>query len=183
MVRLGEMGEQGGTTFRRAVILSNPAARRARKRFDGGRAVKWLAARGFDATLEVPGSREDMGRLARAAATNGIDFVFVVGGDGSLRAAASGLAGSTTALAAIPAGTADVWAREAGIPRSIGRAFATHVAGQTVRMDIGRANGEAFLLMVSVGWDAEIASRVSGAAKDRLGELAYIIEAAKSLPV
>lgn len=169
----------GAITVRRARILVNPVARSVRRRFDPEGAMRFLRARGIEATLVFPSSTAE---AAREAADEGVDTLFVVGGDGTLRQASIGLAGTKTALAAIPAGTTNVWAREAGIPHGIRTAFESHVEGQRVRMDLGRANGVPFLLMVSAGWDADVVRSVNPAFKKRTGKTAYAISAARAFP-
>ncbi len=176
------MARQSEGAPRRATIIANPIARRVRKRWDGEAAARYIERRGFVVRLEHPGSAAEMRAAARASAERGDDLLFVAGGDGSLREAAAGLAGSDTALAALPGGTSNVWVKETGIPRGFRAAVDAHLAGQTVHIDLGRANGEPFLLMAGIGWDAAIASRVNPAIKRRTGPLAYVIEGARELP-
>lgn len=164
-----------------ATIVANPRARGMR-RFDTEEALQRLAARGFDARIELPDSPEGTASAARAAAERGDAFVFVLGGDGTVRLAAGGLAGSESALAVLPGGTANVWAKEAGIPRNLLRALDAHLDGQRVGMDLGRANGEPFLLMAGIGWDAEIAATVTATLKRQLGVLAYVLHGIPMLP-
>ena len=76
-------------------------------------------------------------------------------------------------------GTANVWAREAGIPRrSPAAAIRAQIDAAAVPVDLGRVQfgtGERrFLLMVSLGFDAAAVASVSPALKRRLGQLAYI---------
>src|SRR5690606_3461937 len=123
--------------------------------------------------LVIPESAEDATRHARLAAERGDDVLFVVGGDGSVRDTALGVAGSGTALAAVPSGTVNIWAREAGIPRSLRKSIDAHLEGQSVHMDLGRAGDHCFLLMAGVGWDAKIARQVSSGLKKRVGDIAY----------
>jgi diacylglycerol kinase (ATP) len=165
-----------------ATVLVNPAARRVREGSDGGRIVRYLAQRGVEARLVVPGSPGDAARSAEESAARGDDLLFVAGGDGSLRDAALGLAGSATAIAAVPLGTVNILARELGIPRGLEAALDAHLGGQSVHMDLGRADGRCFLLMAGVGWDAEVARRVSYSLKRRVGDLAYVLQAAWMLP-
>jgi YegS/Rv2252/BmrU family lipid kinase len=167
---------------RRATFLVNPDARGVAKRLDPERAVRYLRKRGLAVVLDTPASSVEMTRAAAAAAERADDLVFVAGGDGSMRDAAAGLAGSTTALAPVPAGTVNVFAREAGLPPGIRTAIDAHLEGRVVRMDLGRANGRPFLLMASAGWDARIVRDVSLGLKRRIGDLAYGVRAAFELP-
>jgi len=160
----------------------NPVARGVSKRFDASRAVRYLAKRGCETRLVVPGSAAEATAAAREAGERGDDLLFVVGGDGSVRDAAKGLAGFETALAAVPAGTVNIWAREAGIPPGVRTAIDSHLAGQSVHMDLGRADGECFLLMAGIGWDAEIAGRVSKRLKQATGDIAYMLQGALMAP-
>ena len=121
-------------------------------------------------------------REAAQSATRGDDLLFVIGGDGSVRDAALGLAGSNTALAAVPAGTVNIWAKEAGIPNGLRAAVDAHITGQSVHIDLGRAAGQCFLLMAGIGWDAQVARNVAPWLKRHLGDIAYIIQAGWMLP-
>ncbi len=164
-----------------ATIVANPHARGMR-RFDTEEALRRLEERGYEARLELPDSPEGTAQAAGRAAERGDAFVFVLGGDGTVRLAAGAMAGSESALAVLPGGTANVWAKEAGIPRNLMRALDTHLDGQQVAMDLGRANGEPFLLMAGIGWDAEIAATVTPALKRKLGVLAYVLHGIPMLP-
>ena len=164
-----------------ATIVANPHARGMR-RFDTEEALRRLEERGYEARLELPDSPGGTAQAAGRAAERGDAFVFVLGGDGTVRLAAGAMAGSESALAVLPGGTANVWAKEAGIPRNLMRALDTHLDGQQVAMDLGRANGEPFLLMAGIGWDAEIAATVTPALKRKLGVLAYVLHGIPMLP-
>lgn len=166
----------------RATLLVNPAARGVPGDLDGADLLSYLARRNVHTNLVVPDSAALATREARLSAERGDDLLFVLGGDGSVRDAALGLAGSETALAAVPAGTVNIWAKEAGIPSGIRRALHAHVYGQSIHMDLGRADDHVFLLMAGVGWDAQVASRVSPRLKRFSGDLAYMAQAAWMAP-
>jgi YegS/Rv2252/BmrU family lipid kinase len=87
----------------------------------------------------------------------------------------NGLAETDTALAVLPGGTANVWAKEAGIPRDPSKAMRVILEGERRRVDLGLANGRYFLLMAGVGLDAAIIPRVRPGWKRRVGAIAYII--------
>lgn len=167
---------------RTATVLVNPAARGVRRGFDGNRVVAYLGRQEIEARLVAPESPLEATRAAEAAAQRGDGFLFAIGGDGTVRDTAMGLRGSMTALAAVPAGTVNIWAREAGIPKGLRAALDAHLGGQTARVDLGLADGHCFMLMAGIGWDAQIARGVSSPLKHRIGDLAYVVQALRMLP-
>lgn len=103
-------------------------------------------------------------RLARSAAREGMDVVVVAAGDGTLNEAADGLIGTETALAPLPGGSTNVFARTLGIPNSIMSATDQLVAsldsGSVRRIGVGQANGRHFLFHLGCGYDAEVIEQV-----------------------
>ncbi|HUV11891.1 MAG TPA: diacylglycerol kinase family protein [Acidimicrobiia bacterium] len=103
-------------------------------------------------------------RLARAAARDGIDVVAVLAGDGTLNETADGLVGSTTALAPLPGGSTNVFARTLGIENSIIPATEQLIEslahGSIRRGGVGIANGRHFLFHLGAGFDAQVIERV-----------------------
>ena len=112
--------------------------------------------------LEVAetGRRGHAARLARAAALDGIDVVAVLAGDGTLNEAAGGVAGSTTALAALPGGSTNVYGRTIGVERdpidATTQLLAALDAGSFTRIGLGAVNGRRFLFHLGVGYDARV---------------------------
>lgn len=169
------------TPYRSATLLVNRAARGS-SRVEPERIARYLRKQGVETQLVLPESAEAGTAAAHKAAERGDELLFVAGGDGTLRDAALGLAGSDTALAALPVGTVNIWAREVGIPHGLRAAVDAHLTGQLRRIDLGRADGSCFLLMASLGWDAEIVRKVRPSWKKRLGDAAYMLEAARTIP-
>ncbi|MFN8638455.1 MAG: diacylglycerol kinase family protein [Dehalococcoidia bacterium] len=135
---------------------------------------------GWTIDVRTTTARGEASNLARMAAAEGFGTVIACGGDGTLREVAEGLAGREgvagrdAALAVLPAGTANVWAREAGIPLDLAGALALVVRGRRVRIDTGLANGHRFLLMCSAGLDATTVHALEGSrAKRWFGRVAY----------
>lgn len=164
---------------REALFILNPAAHNVPKRARLQEADDWLRAQGWVATWQETSRAGDATGLARGAAAGGVPLVFVVGGDGTLREAAAGLAGSDTALAHVPGGTSNLWAREVGFKRRPVRAVEQAVTGERRRIDLGQAGDQVFLLMAGYGIDAAVTQNVSLDVKGRLGAAAYLLASLK----
>lgn len=94
--------------------------------------------------------------LAEAAVRDGYHIVVGCGGDGTLNEILQALVGHPTALGIIPMGTANVLARELGIPFDpLGAAMAL-LNGRVAVVDVGRAGQRAFLMMAGIGLDADV---------------------------
>ncbi|MDA1003382.1 MAG: diacylglycerol kinase family protein, partial [Chloroflexi bacterium] len=96
--------------------------------------------------------------------------------------------GSTAALAVLPCGTANVWAREAFVPRDPQRALALVANGRRARIDLGEATiGDGvprrFLLMCGAGLDAAVVAAVEARPrlKRALGRLSFLAAGAPVL--
>lgn len=122
---------------------------------------------------EVKKSRKVAARVTDAIDA-GAELVFVWGGDGSVRAALQPLVGRSTALAILPAGTANLLAVNLGVPRDLGAAVAIGLRGRRRRIDVGILNGEHFAVMGGAGYDALLVRDADRRLKRRLGRLAYV---------
>jgi diacylglycerol kinase family enzyme len=103
-------------------------------------------------------------RLAQGAAAEGCDVVVVLGGDGTLNEAANGLAGSETAMAVLPGGSTNVFARTLGLPNDPIEATAAVLealdTGAIHRIGLGSVNGRYFLFHTGIGFDAAVVAQV-----------------------
>jgi diacylglycerol kinase (ATP) len=141
--------------------------------------VAILRKQGWDAQLRLTQQAGDTTKFAREAVEQGIDVVVAIGGDGTVNEVIQALAGSQTALAVLPAGTVNVWARETGIPLDLIAAREILLHGQKKRIDLGQINGRYFLLMTTLGLDAEITHAVEKKFVKRLGILGYLLIGAR----
>jgi diacylglycerol kinase (ATP) len=128
---------------------------------------------------EVPKSRKAPAQVQRAL-DEGVELVFAWGGDGMVQRCVDVLAGSETSLAIIPAGTANLFATNLGIPRDIEQAVALGLHGERRRFDVARFNGERFAVMAGAGFDAAMI-RDAGTLKDRIGRVAYVWSGSENL--
>jgi diacylglycerol kinase family enzyme len=103
---------------------------------------------GFDVQLRTP---EQYVVALRRAVSEGTPRVLVAGGDGTVASAASVLAGTSTALAVLPGGTLNHFARDHAIPTDLDDALRVAEHGQVKPVDVGYLNDELFLGTSSVG--------------------------------
>lgn len=158
--------------MKRAWVIYNPYA----GRFPAGvfleRAADVLSRRGWSIQVAESTSRLDMIPLARQAVDDSADAVFVAGGDGSLGQVASVLAGTDVALGVLPAGTANVWARELGLPSlgwiqplALEEAAKRLASGEVRQVDLGDCSGGSFLLWAGIGLDGKIVNSIEPRAR------------------
>lgn len=163
----------------RIFIILNPTAGQeppARlRRLIGGA----FAARGANFDLVETRRAGHATDLARAAAERGYRAVCVVGGDGTLAEAATGIVGYEIPLAIIPRGTANQVAQNLQIPTELEAAVDVALTGTPTDLDLGRIDGRAFALVAGAGYDAAVMAAATRPLKDRWGFGAYIFAAVK----
>ncbi len=154
----------------------NPAAGRRSPVYVEDAVRSSFDRRGISATIDTALTRTaaDATRFARDARDR-YDMVVAVGGDGTVRDVAAGLAGAETPLAIIPNGTANVLAADLGIPvRTEAAANLLRVGAHTIRLDLGDVNGMPFVLNVGAGYAARIILETPQLWKKRIGFFAYL---------
>ncbi|MER5338540.1 diacylglycerol kinase family protein [Micromonospora sp. NPDC002717] len=122
---------------------------------------------------EVPKSRKAPKKV-RKALKKGAELVFVWGGDGMVQRCADALAGSGAAMAILPAGTANLFAANLGIPEDLSEAVRIGLRGPRRALDLGRLNGEHFAVMAGAGFDGDLIRDADRTLKGRFGRLAYM---------
>ena len=118
---------------------------------------------------------------ARRAADRGADVIFVWGGDGTVQRCIDAVAGTGTAVAILPAGTANLLAMNLQIPDDLPEAVRIGLHGDRRRLDTGLVNGEHFTVMAGAGFDARMISEAGRDMKNRLGRAAYVYTGIKNL--
>lgn len=167
---------------RSATIIFNPRSGAHRRRdrtaeVDAFRRV--LSSYGVDAEpwpTTGPGAAAD---LTRRAVESGVELVVASGGDGTLNEGLQGIAGSRTPLGIWPSGTANVLAREIGLPEEPDEVARVVATGLERRIAVGLAGERYFFLMAGIGLDASIVRGVNPALKSRFGEGAFWLSGLK----
>lgn len=136
----------------------------------------WSEPLWWETTVDDPGE----GQAAAAVAAR-VDLVLASGGDGTVTACASGVAGSGIPLALLPAGTGNLLARNIGLPLELDDALQVALTGTDRRLDSGTANGRPFVVMAGLGFDAKMMDSTSEVLKKKLGWAAYGVSALRHL--
>jgi diacylglycerol kinase (ATP) len=159
-------------------LIFNPKARSQR----GRKTRLFLAEHAGHFNLFATNHEDEARELAARLAAAGEPVVIAAGGDGTLNAVVRGMAGSNTALAILPTGTMNVFARELGIPvDNLAGALAVINQGIVREIDLFKANGTPFMQMAGIGFDANVIEQTSWQSKKLLGPLAYLVTAVKVL--
>ena len=167
---------------RKATLISNPkTGRYASRRQPIPELVSRLESLGLIVDLRLTSGPGDAAEIASRVARNGSSDVIVVGGDGTINEAIQGLAGTNARLGIIPRGTANVLARELGLPLDDEQALKIAAQGKVRKIYLGVAIDETtnerrhFVLMAGIGLDASVVRRVQPSLKKRIGKGAFWI--------
>ncbi len=164
---------------RRFVLLVNPAS-------GGGRALKALPAvhatlDGLGATHRTVTTRsinhayEEAGNAAREG-----ESVMALGGDGLLRPLAGALKGTRSAVAIVPCGRGNDFARVLGVPTDPAEAARIAVEGEERLLDVANVDGTPFMGIASFGFDSD-ANRIANQVKRVKGDAVYLYAALRAL--
>lgn len=163
-------------------LIVNPAAGRGGIRASLPAIREAFARRGITEFQETTTAGEEA-ILAQRAIASGAKVLVVVGGDGTCSQVANAIvaSGSSCALAVVPAGTGNDFAKTTGVHHFSFDKIAELVAHSTpTRIDVGSIDGRYFLNSCGCGFDASVLD-----ASNRItflkGDAVYIYSALKQL--
>jgi len=132
--------------------------------------------------LQVTNKGDDVVKLTKSALKQKPDVLYVLGGDGTVCDVVEGLENSKVPLAILPAGTANIMAKEFGIPLDLVQALHGFVRsrGEIKKVTSCRCNDDPFSLRLSIGVLAGMVSKSTRKKKEQLGALAYPLSALES---
>jgi diacylglycerol kinase family enzyme len=144
--------------------------------------VEGLATAGWPEPMWLETTVEDSGRgQAAKAVKDGAEVVFVCGGDGTVMACVTALAGTDVALAVLPAGTGNLLAANLGLSTDAATGVEVALEGGRRRIDVGVVGDQCFAVMAGMGFDAQMLAGTSETAKKRIGWVAYLFGALRHL--
>ena len=177
-----------------ALLIHNPNAggggNARRSKLDEARRV--LESRGIRADLEETTGPGEATEIAKRATTDGRQLVIACGGDGTINEVVNGLANSKNGhrvpLALLPAGTANVLAKELELSWDIPKAAEQLARGEVREIALGLATpleqpekARYFLSVAGAGPDGRITYAVDLELKARFGILAYWWQGAREV--
>ena len=145
------------------------------------RLIDRARAAGHTVTPRITWTRGDAANFALSGAREGVDTIVALGGDGTVNETLNGLSSHDVPLGIIPLGTANDFARQAGIPLDPDAALDLILGEEPVRIDTGELNGRRFLNVSTAGIGAEATAQTRAESKEALGSLAYAITGVRKL--
>lgn len=147
-----------------------------------------LGAAGIETDLRPTASAGHAGKIAAAIIAEGRHMIVVCGGDGTLHEVINGIPGSKVPVALLPAGTANIMAKELRIPWNIPRAAALIPRGTPARIALGAMNPlgkksarRYFICVAGAGADGALVHALDPALKLKTGIIAYWMEGGMQL--
>ncbi len=108
----------------------------------------------------------------RLSASGQLRTVVAAGGDGTVAMLANMLSPSTPVLI-FPLGTENLLAKHLGLKADVRLATESVLANEQMVIDVGRANGKFFLVMLSVGFDAEVVRQMTRLRTGHINRFSY----------
>jgi diacylglycerol kinase (ATP) len=166
------------------VVVANPAAGHGRAGRLIGKVTTALHRLRVPHEIRIAESGTDLERLARAAAEGGARIVAALGGDGTASLAANGILGTGTALAVLPAGTGDDFAKAIGVGK-LDTAVELLANPKIVDLDVIEvttgADKRSFVNIAGAGFDSEVNETANGMTVNLGATGTYIVALLKTL--
>lgn len=143
-------------------VLTNPTSGKGRGGRIGDVVIPRLTDAGYQVRALVGRDADEAQDLARTAVADGIETLVVIGGDGMVHLATQAVAGSSTRLGLVPAGTGNDVARALDLPRKDPAAATDVIIGGKERaVDLARIGNRYFVTVLAAGFDAIVNERAN----------------------
>jgi diacylglycerol kinase family enzyme len=132
-------------------VLINGAAGTGHPREDIAKLEHIFRETGAEARIMPARSGQELLELVQRVAQERPPIIVAGGGDGTVNAVASAVAGTGIALGILPLGTLNHFAKDLNIPLDLQEAARTIVRGKHIHVDVGEVNGRIFVNNSSLG--------------------------------
>jgi diacylglycerol kinase (ATP) len=134
---------------------------------------------GAKVDIRITENPHEASKVSYMAAHCGYKKVVALGGDGTVNSVGSGLLGSNSILAVIPAGFGNDFFKMLDIGNNLEEICKAVIFGDEVTFDVGMINGQPFFNSIGFGFDTEVAIHANKTNKN-FGKLAYIMAVLKA---
>ena len=159
-------------TIESAAMIVNAQSRKGQDQFD--RACAALKGLPYTVDAHAVHDPKELDATITKALAKKPDLLILGGGDGTISGLVDHLVGTDTALAVLPLGTANSFARTLGIPLDLEGAVEVIRTGQLKRIDLGMIDGDYFANCAAIGISPQIAETVPHKLKRYLGRVGYL---------
>jgi diacylglycerol kinase family enzyme len=140
-------------------VLLNPASGAVASNGGRERIEELFREHGRSVHIYEVQTADALTRAGREALEGGHEAIVAAGGDGTVNAVATLVAGRPIPLGVLPLGTLNHFAKDLGIPVALDKAVETIVQGHIARVDAGRVSDRIFLNNCSIGIYPDIVER------------------------
>ncbi|NPV69988.1 MAG: diacylglycerol kinase family lipid kinase [Firmicutes bacterium] len=165
----------------RTVYIVNPVAGKGKSLRIWALLEPLLRKRGEAIECRVTPGPNSVSQVARQAFEEGYDRIVAVGGDGTVQEVANGIAGTDCEFGIVPAGTGNDFAKTLDLPKGLEALANVLIGDHSIRVDLGRMNGDFFVNIAGAGIDAVIADRVNRGPVYINGTVTYLVTAIPTL--
>ncbi len=159
----------------RILVIVNPAA-------GGGKTLRllprikcWLSESPHEFLFVIPKSPEEMRQEILNAPAGGMEAILLLGGDGTVHDALPAIAKTDLSLGFLPCGRGNDFARNTGLPMDLKESCSLPSSLSIYQSDLPTINGEPFIGIAYVGFDAEVNGLVNEGKGFFNGTLGYTV--------
>lgn len=160
------------TRKKKIYVIINPKSGTSAKQNFPHKIANAFDAHKFDIHIFITGYAGHGSEIAQQAIKDKVDYVIAVGGDGTVNEVGSALVGSEVTLGIVPMGSGNGLGRDLNIPIDAKKAIDIILEENIISIDYGTVNDHVFFCTCGVGFDAEVAAKVSG--RKNRGSLMYL---------
>ena len=169
------------------ILIANPISGKGKAKNVAERTHNLLINSDHKGQVKFTKGGGDASLIAKEAVSNGIKWVIVCGGDGTLHEVVNGIAKvKDVTLSIIPCGRGNDLASAIGIPRKPGKAIDTLFTGTNKNIDLGYVRSEKgtehfFTTIATCGFDTEVSRRGASRKTPFSGTASYLYAAVVTL--